>query len=216
MLPERANQPRALAHAGQGSAGIVTELSKVPRAEVGQLMLLPVPPEVFDGVELRRIRRQVLECQAAALGSNELPDKAAAMRAQAIPDHQHGAGHVAQQMLQERDDLRTANCAGEQAEVEVPPRDPRYGRQPLPVEVVLEHRRLAPRGPGATAMRALAQSAFVDEDDRLPEARGVFFTAGQRYRFQCAIAASSRSTARPVGRWQLHPSFRSSHQTWPG
>jgi hypothetical protein len=50
----------------------------------------------------------------------------------------------------------------------------------------------------------------------LPEARGVFFSAGHRCRFHCAIAVSSRSSARPVGRWQLQPSFRKSHHTWPG
>jgi hypothetical protein len=52
-------------------------------------------------------------------------------------------------------------------------------------------------------MRSFAQSAFVDEDDRAPLAERSFLIWGQRYFFQCRIPSSSRSSAFPIGRWQL-------------
>lgn len=51
-------------------------------------------------------------------------------------------------------------------------------------------------------MRPFAQPAFVDEDDGAPLAERFFLSCGQRYRFQYRIACSSRSNARPLGRWQ--------------
>src|SRR5439155_7386313 len=113
-------------------------------------------------------------------------------------------------MGEELDDLWAADRSRKQAEVEVPPRHPRHRRQHLPVEVILQHRRLSPWRPSAAAVRALAQSAFVDEDDSSPLFLGFFLIYGQRCCFQRRILSSSRSSARPTGRWQLHPSCRKS------
>ena len=63
-------------------------------------------------------------------------------------------------------------------------------------------------------MGPLTQPAFVDEDDGLVLACGVFFNAGKRRFFQRRIASSFRSKARPTGRWQLQPSCFNSRQTW--
>ena len=46
-------------------------------------------------------------------------------------------------------------------------------------QVVLQHRRLAAWRPGAAAMPALAQSAFVDEDDRAALVFGLFLNSGR-------------------------------------
>jgi hypothetical protein len=62
-------------------------------------------------------------------------------------------------------------------------------------------------------MRPLAQPTFVDEDDGAPLAERFFLSRGQRTRFQYRMASSSRSIARPVGRWQLQPSWRKMRQT---
>src|ERR1019366_3273043 len=45
----------------------------------------------------------------------------------------------------------------------------------MPVEVILQHRRVSTRGPGAHPMGPLAQPAFVDEDDGAPRAERFFF-----------------------------------------
>src|SRR5438552_2196821 len=68
----------------------------------------------------------------------------------------------------------------------------------------------------AATVRALAQSAFVDEDDGTPFFLGFFLISGQRRCFQRRILSSSRSSARPTGRWQLHPSCRRIRQACEG
>src|SRR5271157_1459566 len=103
-------------------------------------------------------------------------------------------------MSKKLDDLWAADSSRKQAKVEVPPRHPGNGRQRLPVEVILQHGRLSTWRPGATAMRTLAQSALVDEDDRAALVFGLFFNSGQRFCFHCWILTSSRSKARPAGR----------------
>ena len=55
-------------------------------------------------------------------------------------------------------------------------------------------------------MRPLAQSAFVEEDDRAPFPTRFFLMVGHVFFFQVRIASSLRSRARPVGRCGLHPS----------
>jgi hypothetical protein len=49
-------------------------------------------------------------------------------------------------------------------------------------------------------MRPFAQSALVDKDDRAPLAAGFFLIRGHSTFFQFRIAASSRSSAHPIGR----------------
>jgi len=110
--------------------------------------------------------------------------------------------------------LWAADGSRKQTEVEVPPCDPRHGRECLPREVVLQHRRLTPRRPGTPSMGSLAQSRFVDEDDRAALFLGVFFSSGQRACFHRRTALSLRSRARPTGRWQLHPNWRRMRHTW--
>src|SRR5947209_7687069 len=179
-------------------------------------MLLPVPPQRFDGVEFRGVSRKKFQPQPPLLLLYEFPYQFAAMAPQSVPDHQQLAANVALQMFQELHHLRTADGALKQTEIEIPPGHPSHGRQRLPVEVVLQHRRLSPWSPGAAAMRSLTQSAFVDEDDGAPFFSGFFLISGQRFRFHSAMATSSRSLARPLGRWQLHPIRRNNRHTCPG
>ena len=80
----------------------------------------------------------------------------------------------------------------------------------------MQHGRLPLWRPCATAVRPLAQSACVDEDDRAPLGLGFFLISGHRFCFQHWIAASSRSRARPVGRWHPHPICRRMRRACPG
>src|SRR5947207_2007760 len=176
--------------------------------------MLPVTPEVFHRIELRSVRWQSLGYQAAPLRGDKLLDQAPTMGGQPIPHHQQPAWQVAQQMTEKIDDFGRADGARIEPEVEVPPGYPGGGRKHLPGEVILQHGGLPARRPGPHPMRAFAQSALVDEDDGAPLAKRFFLICGQRHFFQCRIACSSRSSARPVGRWQLQPSLRRMRQTW--
>jgi hypothetical protein len=62
-----------------------------------------------------------------------------------------------------------------------------------------EDRRVAAGRPGAPDVGNQQEATFVEEHQMRVQARRVFFTATQRYRFQRAMAASSRSTARRSG-----------------
>ena len=145
-----------------------------------------------------------------------LSNQSTPMALKAVPDDQEFAGQMLLKMAEKLDNLRCSNRTGEQAEVEVPPGDPGHRRQLLPVEVKLQHWGLPPWRPGTATVRALAQSALVDEDDRAPLFCSFVFTTGQRRRFHFRIASSSRSIARPVGRCTLQPSRRRIRQTCPG
>ena len=117
-------------------------------------------------------------------------------------------------MAEEVHHLGSLDSRGIEPEVKVPPSDSGRGRYHLPIEVILQYRRLSARRPGPHPVRSLAQSAFVDEDDRAPFAQGFFLICGQRYFFQWRMPSSLRSTARPVGRWQDQLSLRRMRQTW--
>lgn len=184
--------------------------------EVGQLMLLAVTPDVFDRIEFRRVGRQKLQSDLPCLGEDVVTHQPAAMDWQPIPDDGQSASDVSLQVLEELDHLWSLDAPGEKAEVKVPNRNPGHGRKALPVEGVLQHRRLAARSPGAHPMGPFAQSALVHKDYGAPLLEGFFFISGQRTRFHFRMAASSRWVARPTGRWQLQPKERKIRHTCPG
>lgn len=192
---------------------MVAELAEVSRAKVGKLVSLPVAPDVFDGIQFGSVGRQVLEFQTPVLSRDKVPDQSAAVLPQAVPDHQDVSWNLAQQTTKEVHDLRTPNRARIQPEVERPPGYTGDRRQDFPVEVILKDWSLASGRPGAATVRLQAQPALVDEDDRLALALGFFFSAGQWVCFHQRIASSLRSSARPVGRWQVHPSCRRMRHT---
>src|SRR4030081_2243656 len=130
------------------------------------------------------------------------------MTGQAVPNDQQLIRQMTHQMSEELDHLRTLDGAGKEPKVKVPPRHPCHCRQSFPVEVVLQHRILSPRRPGAAAMGPLAEPALVDENYDPALIFGLFFNSGQRSFFQRWMALSSRSRARPADRWKLHPSRR--------
>src|SRR5713101_6246143 len=214
LLPERAHQARAPAHAAQCAARLIAALAEIARAEVGQLVMFPVAPDIFDRIEFRGVGRQALDRQPAPLRADELRDQPRPVLRQPVPDHQQLARQVAQQMAEEVDHLGGMNGAGIEPEVEVPPGDAGRRRQHLPVEMMLQYRGLSARRPGPHPMRPFAHSAFVDKDDRAPLAEGFFLIRGHVTLFHCRIACSSRSSALPLGRWQVQLSLRRMRQTW--
>src|SRR6202040_4274481 len=102
-------------------------------------------------------------------------------------------------MAEELDHLRTFDSAGKEPKVKVPPRHPRHRRQGFPVEVILQHRGLSPRRPGAAAMGPLAEPALVDENYDPALLLGFFFNPGRRSLCKPSLAFSRpRAPAPPV------------------
>lgn len=213
-MPERTDAAWAATHAAQGASGLSAELAEVAGTEVGQLVMFPITPDVLHRIELGRVGRQALGYQPAALRGDKLLDQPRPMSGQSVPHHQQLARQVAQQMAEEVGHLGGPDSAWVAPEVKVPPGNAGGSRERFPIEVILQHRSLSAWRPSPHSMRALAQSALVDEDDSAPLRAGFFLIRGHSTFFQRAIACSSRSTARPVGRWQLQLSLRKMRQTW--
>ena len=195
----------ASAHAPQGARGGVTQFPAVLGTEVGQFMLLEMPPDVLGGIEFGGIGWQGLQVNALVQCADEVTHCPTAVNTGAIPDNQQSSGQMPQQMAQELDDLGALNRAVKELEVEVGGGQPRHNRELLPIEVILQDRGTTTRGPSAHSVRLLAQAALIDEDNQAVFAERFFLMSGQRCRFQRRIACSLRSSARPTGRWQLQP-----------
>ena len=146
---------------------MVAEFAERLRAQVRQFVMLPVAPDVLDGVQLGGVAGEILQDDPAALRGDVVAHDPAAVGGQTVPDDEQLSAEMALEVREEFNDLRSLDRAGEEPEVETPPRDPSDRRQQVPIEVVLEDRRLAPRRPCPAAMRSFRQSALVDEDDRL-------------------------------------------------
>lgn len=126
---------------------------------LGEFVVLAVAPDVFGGIQLRNISRQVLGVDPALLRGHELLHHPAAMRRESVPHQQQLSGDVPQQMFEKRYDLWRANRSGIEPEVEIPQRYARDDQKRLPVEVILQRRCVAPPGPRPAAVRPLAAAA---------------------------------------------------------
>src|ERR1039457_7445226 len=216
LFPEGGDQGGAAAHVAKCVAGSVFQLGEVLGAGVGKFVVLGVAPDVFGGIQFRSVGGQVLDVDAALLRGHELLHYAAAMCGQPVPYQQQLSGNVPQQVFEKRHHLPSADRSGIQPEVEIPQRDARDDRKRLPVKVILQPWRVASPRPRAATVRPLAQSAFVEKDDRSPLFLGFFLMSGQVTFFQWRMACSLRSSARLTGRWQLQPSATRIFHTWPG
>src|ERR1022692_4958286 len=213
-MPEGPDQGRSPLHGAPAVASTGFQIGKIPGAAIGQLVVFEMSPDVFGGVEFRGIGRELLDLDRALEGFEVLANERRAMRGQAVPDYEQGFADLTPQGVEELDDLRALDRLGKEPEVEAPEGDPGDHRELMPVKVILQDRRLAARCPGAHASWPLAQSGLVYEDDDSALFCGVSFRTGQRVCFQRLIAASSRSSARPEGRWQEKPSETRMRHTW--
>ena len=216
LPPESGDELRPTTHPTKGSARMKVELREVVGAEVGKFMVLPVTPEVLDGIQFGRAGGQAFQYQPAFGVGGEVADEPTPVAGQAVPDHQQRSADMPHQVLKELDDLGALDRARVQSEVKTPPRDSGNRRQTLPVEVILQDRRPTLGRPSPLPVWPLRQSACVDEDDGPAFVPGFFLILGQRFCCHTRMAASSRSKARPVGHWQLQPSCRSIRPAWPG
>ena len=77
--------------------------------------------------------------------------------------------------------------------------DARDHRDLVPPIAMVDHRRLTTRRPGLGDVRDQQESGFIRKNYMGAQPRGVFFTRGQSFCFQRAMASSSRSMARVSG-----------------
>lgn len=214
LLPEGPDESRASLHRAQAVARAAFQVMEVRGATIGEFMVLEMTPDVFGRVQFGRVGRQLLDLNGSVQGLQVLAHESRAMRGQSVPDDQQRFADLLTEGVQELDDLWPLDGAGKESEVETTEGNSGDDRQLAPIEVVLQDRGVALGRPGTYAGRSLAQSGLVDEDDDSSLFRSVFFRAGQRVCFQRLIAPSSRSSARPEGRWQEKPRETRMRQTW--
>jgi len=194
------------------------KLEPIIGAAVGQPRLGEIP-HLLVGIELGSVGREVLEAESWN-PTTQLMNRRQTVEAQAIPEHDHGTAEVAQQMREKRADLDLADVVvvplvvEAEALTEGADRETGDDRDPITAIPVTHQRRVAARGPGAEHGGREHEAGFVYEDEVGPQPNGVFFTRGQAFRFQRAIAGSSRSRARRSGFWQVQPHWAKSRLTW--
>ena len=140
------------------------EMPEIAGAQVGQLVLFPVSPEVLYWVEFRRISREPFHPDFTMQTFQVCPHQSAAVSGYSVPNDEQLALHVTLKVFQEVDHLLGLDRTGVETKVKVPPRKPGYGRELLPVEVELQDRGLALGTPCTHPVGLLAQAAFVDKD----------------------------------------------------
>ncbi len=192
-------------------------MPEIAGAEVRQFVLFQLCPYVLRRIQFRRVRWQVVDLDLSAQCLDVVVNQPAAMAGQPIPDQQHRTMNLLPEVLDEIQDFFFPHGSRVQAEVKLPRCNTGGDGEVIPIELVLEDGRDATPRPRADSMRALAEPAFVYEDDEAPLFLGFFLSTGQMFSFQSRMANSFRSRARPTGRWQLQPNFlRKIHHTCPG
>jgi hypothetical protein len=194
------------------------ELVTIAGAAIGEPPL-GERPHLLVGVEFRRVGREVLEPEPGD-ATTQFVNRREAMKSEAIPQHDHRAAQMLQQVGEEATDLGQADVVMMPLVVEaevLPDRADRETGDDRDAVVALpmaQQRRLAAWRPGAEHGGCQHEARFVYEDEVGPQPNRVFFTRGQVLRCQRAIACSSRSRARRSGLWQLHPHWAKSQLTW--
>ena len=137
----------------------------------------------------------------------------------AIQDHDDVPSEEAEQGAEEHRDFDVSDVVRMEVNVQAEPaasgtdRDGGDRRDLVAAIPMPQDRRLAARCPGSPYVGNEQEPGLVKENEVGVQAPGFPLMATQRCRFQCAMAASSRSTARRSGFWHDHPNRESSRLT---
>ena len=198
-----------------GEPEVVPQVREIHAADVAQLDVLEVAPDALVRVQVRGVAGELLQADAlgGALGQ-EVLDRLTAMDGGAIPEHQEFAGDVAEQVLEEADDVRAlVGLLLHQHQQSSRRGNTADDRQVVAAQRQPEDGRLPARGVGPDRAREEGEARFVDPDDGSALLVAPLFRAGQRSVRQASIASSFRWLARWIGFWTLQPAARRSLPT---
>ena len=174
LHPASGDDRRALLSALELVAGGGVQFGEVVGAVVGQRVTLEPCPKIFDRIQIGRVRGKKGDLDMAVDRIQVVAHHMAAVRPQAIPDHQQGLSQVRFERSRECDDLFFFDAALVQPEQAVGARQTGDDRDMIPVEVKLDDRRLALGRPGTNSRGTFADSRLVDEDDQPAFSPGFF------------------------------------------
>ena len=174
LHPASGNDGGPLLGAFELVSGGGMQLAEIVGAEVGQGMTLEPSPQILHGVQVWRVRRQEGDLDVSSQAVQIVPHQMAAVRLQAIPDHQQGLLQVSLERFEEFDDFLLFDSALVQPKQAVGACEPGYDRDVVPVEVKLDDGGLPLGCPGAHAGGAFADAGLVHKDNQSAFPLGFF------------------------------------------
>ena len=195
----------------------MSQLPDVVGLTVSERMFRRMPGRL-DRVEFGCVDWEFLQMQARILSAESIKTLSMVDPC-AIPNDEDVAAQMFEQVPEKIFNLIARNVFRVEPEVEAESATLRANRQaandrdPGVVVSVANDRSLADRCPGAPDGWNQHEARFIGEDAVRTQPRSVFFTRGQSLRFHCSMRASSRSSARRSGFWQLKPNSCSRRAT---
>jgi hypothetical protein len=198
-----------------GESDLVSQVGEGLAADVAQLDVLEVGPDALVRVQIGGVARELLQADAlGAFPGQEVLDGLAPMDRGAVPEHQELAGEMAEQMLEETNDVRARVRVLLHVQQQSPVRgDAADDREVIAAQRQSDEGRPAAWGGGPDGTGQQVEAGLVDPDDGPSFLVSPFLRAGQRSVRQASIAASFRWLARWIGFWTLQPAARRSLPT---
>lgn len=195
-----------------GAAEAASEFGDVLGSPIGESILGFGPDELLR-IDLWRVRRKA-EDMKPPVPAKEFFDDDALVDGAAVPEQHHLSTQMAEQVLQESDDLHAGDVLA--VETEVKPKAlarRRYSeggdcRNPIPPVAVPEDRGLSDRCPGLADVRDEEKSALVEECEMGPKCSGFFLYSATR------VSSNGRWLSRPSA-WRAVPASAKSIQSPP-
>lgn len=164
--------------------------------------MFQVTPQPFVRVELRRVGWEELERESPVVVFDKASHCEGLVGVDVVPDYDDPSAHMTQEMSEEYQDLLGGDRSGTHQDVQLPLiADARDRRELRPTIAVADNGRLSSWSPGPDSGRDQTETALVGKDQRGFLSAGFFLIRGQSFWIQRCTTASSRSIARPVGRW---------------
>lgn len=206
-----------LLKAADRPAQVLTQAGEVVGPTVREGVVQIVPHELV-GIEVGGVSGKPLDSEPE-MPLEEGLDLGTIVDGPSVPQQDDGTGDMAQEMLEEPDDLLHGEVFLVELHVQSHPAPTRRHRERgddrdlIPLVVVTQDRSLPDRGPGLPQIGDEEETALVEEGEMGAQPPGLFSTAGHLCRFQRSILTSSRSTARRSGFCQLQFMDRKSGPT---
>src|SRR5215207_4847633 len=169
LLPTRRDDRGTALGAEELAPSKFGQFSESLGAEIAELVLLPVRPQVLHRIELRGIGGQERKLKRACGGIDVIAHEPTTMRREVIPDDEELPFEAQAQLFQELDYALAVDRARIELEVKAQPREPGDSRELVPVKTHLQHRGFAPRRPAAHSVCPLGESRLIDKHYRLPK-----------------------------------------------
>lgn len=197
-----------LGDVGQVLHDPVVELKGILVTDVGKFCPFELAPEVFHGVQVRSVGRQILDAQARMLG-DEVADNLGPVMATAVPDDDHVAAKVAKKKPQELGRSQAVIASiGNRLEAQVGLAT--FGRQReggdrrdflAVAAVLLEDGRLSARRQRSPHEGREHAAGLVDQHEVGVLVYPLLTIRGQSSRIQASILAWSRCLGCRLGFW---------------